>query len=45
MAQLEAVHILHQPLNGGEGVSQKMTIADEGGAGASQMLTFADEGE
>ena len=28
---LGAVHILCQPLEGGEGVSQKMTIADEGG--------------
>ena len=28
-----AVHILCQPLEGGEGVSQKMTIADEGGRG------------
>ena len=26
-----AVHILRQPLEGGEGVSQKMMIADEGG--------------
>ena len=30
---LGAVHILRQPLEGGEGVSQKMTIADEGGRG------------
>ena len=30
---LEAVHILRQPLEGGGGVSQKLTIADEGGRG------------
>ena len=29
----EAVHILRQRLEGGEGLSQKMTIADEGGRG------------
>ena len=29
---------------GGEGVSQKMTIADEGGRGVSQKITIADEG-
>ena len=28
-----AVHILRQPPEGGEGVSQMLTIADEGGRG------------
>ena len=28
---LGAVHILRQPTEGGEGVSQMLTIADEGG--------------
>ena len=28
--QLGAVHILRQPPEGGEGVRQKLTIADEG---------------
>ena len=41
---LGAVHILCQPLEGGEGVSQKMTIDDEGGRGVSQKMTIADEG-
>ena len=31
-------------MEGGEGVSQKMTIADEGGGGVRQMMTIADEG-
>ena len=30
-----AVHILRQPLEGGKGVSQMLTIADEGGRGGS----------
>ena len=30
---LGAVHILRQPPEGGGGVSQKLTIADEGGRG------------
>ena len=30
---LEAIHILRQPPEGGGGVSQKLTIADEGGRG------------
>ena len=30
---LGAVHILRQPQEGGGGVSQKLTIADEGGVG------------
>ena len=30
---LGAVHILRQPPEGGEGVRQKLTIADEGGRG------------
>ena len=30
---LGAVHILRQPPEGGEGVSQMLTIADEGGRG------------
>ena len=30
---LGAVHILRQPPEGGEGVSQMLTIADEGGEG------------
>ena len=42
--KLGAVHILRQPPEGGEGVRQKLTIADEGGGGVSQMLTIADEG-
>ena len=33
-----AVHILRQPREGGEGVWQKLTIADEGG-GVRKMLT------
>ena len=32
-AYLGAVHILRQPPEGGGGVSQKLTIADEGGRG------------
>ena len=35
--ELGAVHILCQPLEGGEGVSQKMTIADEGRRGGKPI--------
>ena len=31
--ELGAVHILRQPPEGGEGVKQMLTIADEGGRG------------
>ena len=41
---LGVVHILRQPLEGGERVSQMLTIADEGGRGVRQLLTIADEG-
>ena len=34
---LGAVHILRQPSEGGGGVSQKLTIADEGGCGSDKF--------
>ena len=44
-SQLGAVHILRQPLEGGEGVSQKMTIADEGGRGGKPNADNADNAD
>ena len=37
---LGAVHILRQPPEGGEGVKQMLTIADEGGTVAIYALFF-----
>ena len=39
---LGAVHILRQPPEGGEGVRQKLTIADEGGGGVGKPPKLAD---